>query len=127
GFLAFTLTRHRIDTWLNVDPSPSPTVSATPTGSPTAEASPAASAAATATPTASATPGTATTPAASSVKLRVLNGTEVTGAAGKAKTLLEAAGFTVRAIGNAKTQDYPATKIYYQAGKSAEADLVKAK
>jgi ubiquitin len=134
GFLAFDLTRGKIDTWL--------AVSATATPSPSASASTAATAAAvptsaSPTPTASSTasaspvasPSSPTTsdvtPTAASVSLRILNGTTITGAAAKSKDLLAKAGFNVKSVGNAKTQNYSSTFVYYQAGKQAQANLVQ--
>ena len=120
GVLGYGLARNHLNGWLAVAPKATPTptvsVSATPTATPTATAS--------ATPTPTPTP----TPAALAKKditLRVLNGTTTTGAAGAAKTILEKDGFTVRTTGNAKTQDYLTTVIYYQTGHEAEAKLVQ--
>jgi hypothetical protein len=119
GFLAFDITRGKIDTWLSVSPTASPVVeeSATPTAS--ASASP--TTVATVTPTPTASPSGIVK---SSVTLRVLNGTTVTGAANSTKTTLEKAGFTVRTIGNAKNQNYTATMVYYQSGRQVEAQAV---
>lgn len=113
-----------IDTWLASDsPTPSPTASVSPStdASPTPTATPEASASPTATPTA--TPSTGTVDK-SKVTLRVLNGTTQAGAAAATKTTLEKAGFTVKSIGNAKSQTYTKTYVYYQSGKKAEADAV---
>lgn len=119
GFLAYDLTRNRIDAWLdNPAPSPTASVEASPEASPTP--TPEASPSPTATPTA--TPGGVDK---STVTLRVLNGTTQTGAAGVARDTLQAAGFTVRTIGNANNQNYATTTIYYQAGRAAEAEAVK--
>lgn len=120
GYLAFDLTRGKIDEWLAVNPetaSPTATVSATPTPEVTDS-----------TPTPTSTPTPSTAPAGivkSEVTLRVLNGTTTTGAANSTKTTLEAAGFKVRTIGNAKSQNYATTTIYHQAGREEEAALVK--
>jgi hypothetical protein len=120
GFLAFDLTRGRIDGWLASDtPTSSPTASPTASTSPEASTSP--TAAASPTPTASTTSSTFDK---SKVTLRVLNGTTQAGAAASTKTKLEAAGFTVKSIGNAKNQNYTKSYVYYQAGKKAEAEAV---
>lgn len=123
AFLAFDLTRGKIDSWIKTS-SESPAATATPeaSASPSAEASP--SAAATTTPTPS--PSSSTSGVVkSSITIRVLNGTTTSGAAGTTKTTLEKAGFTVRAVGNAKNQNYTKTTIYYQTGKKAEAEAVQ--
>lgn len=115
GFLAFDLTRGRIDQWLaNPSPSTEATTEATATPSPEATTE------ATATPT-----PTTTAVEKSSVTLRVLNGTTQAGAAASAERTLEEAGFTVRTIGNATNQNYETTTIYYQTGRAQEAALVK--
>lgn len=122
GFLAYDLTRGRIDNWLASDsPTPTPTVSA----SSSPEASPSASASATATPTPSPS-SSATTVDKAKVTLRVLNGTTQAGAAAATKTTLEKAGFTVKSIGNAKSQNYTKTYVYYASGKKAEGEAVLA-
>lgn len=119
GVVGYALTQKNLKDWLSTSPKASPTVSASP--SPTASASPSP----TTTPTATPTPSpSGVVPA--NVTLRVLNGTTVTGAAGKAKTVLEKAGFTVRTTGNASNQNYATTTVYYQTGRQAEADAVKA-
>src|SRR3990167_4591536 len=59
------------------------------------------------------------------ISLQILNGNSLWGSAAKAKTILEEAGFKVASIGNASSQNYPETKIYYQTSKKAEAELVK--
>jgi outer membrane biosynthesis protein TonB len=116
GFLAFDMYRGKIDDWLSVNSTPTPTAVASviPTETPTT--------AATVTPTPTTT---ATSIDKSTVTLRVLNGTATTGAASTMKTTLEKEGFTVRTIGNAKTQNYSVTTIYYQEGREAEAKLVQ--
>jgi hypothetical protein len=124
GFLAFDLTRGRIDNWLASDsPTPTPTVSASPGTDASPTPTPDTSTSPTATPTATPTTGTIDK---SKVTLRVLNGTTQAGAAATTKTTLEKAGFTVKSIGNAKSQTYTKTYVYYQAGKKAEADAVLA-
>lgn len=57
------------------------------------------------------------------IRLRVLNGSGVTGDAAKTKTELEQKGYVVSSVGNAKF-NYTQTQIYYLAGKSQEADLI---
>lgn len=130
GLVGFRLLNHRLDNWLSVSSTPTPhaTVPATvaPTATPTTTATPtpSSSPAPTATPSVTATP--VATANASSVSLRVLNGTTVTGAAASAKTTLQKAGYTVRTIGNAKQQTYTTSYIYYKTGKLAEAQAVQA-
>ena len=122
GFLAFSLTRGHIDQWLSTS-SATPTPSASQTVAPTATPSAAQS------PTPAPTPSPSASPAGvvkANVTLRVLNGTKVAGAAADTKKTLEAAGFTVKSIGNAKTQNYTKTTIYYQTGRLAEATAVQA-
>lgn len=48
-------------------------------------------------------------------KIKILNGSGIKGEAGKAKDLLEQAGFVVEAVGNAKTYDYQKTIIQAKA------------
>lgn len=57
------------------------------------------------------------------IRLRILNGSGVTGEAAKTKTDLEAKGYVVSSIGNAKF-NYTQTQIYYLTGKNKAADLV---
>lgn len=78
---------------------------------------------ATATNTTAAT-NTSTTTTKLSVK--VLNGNGVAGDANKVKAILEAAGITVAATGNAKTFGYATTIVYYTTGKKDAADRVAA-
>lgn len=47
----------------------------------------------------------------SSVKVKVLNGSGVTGKAATVKVLLESAGWSVAAIGNADNSDYKTTEV----------------
>lgn len=116
GFLAFDLTRSRIDDWLAVKNTPSPTATATATPTPTE------------TPVATATPTPAPTSNStldkSKITIRVLNGTATVGAAATAKSKLEKAGFTVRLTGNAARTN-AATTIYYQAEHQVDAQLIK--
>jgi LytR cell envelope-related transcriptional attenuator len=120
GIVGYALARNRIDGWLSVA-SPTPTVKATPVSTPSSSPSiiPSPTPSAISTPTPSSSPST-------SITLRVLNGTTVAGAASKVQTILKSAGFTVRTIGNAKTQDYASTYVYYQAGKLDQANKVAA-
>lgn len=57
------------------------------------------------------------------IRLRVLNGSGITGDAAKTKTDLETKGYVISSIGNAKF-NYTQTQIYYLSGKNQEADLV---
>ncbi len=60
----------------------------------------------------------------SSIKIRVVNGTGVTGEAAQTKKLLEEAGFKIGSIGNASRR-YEQTTIYHKKDKVKEANLVK--
>ncbi len=120
GIVGYALAQKNLRQWLALDPTPTPKVSASATPSLTPTATP--SAISTATPTPTPTPGAVDN---ASVTLRVLNGSTTTGAAGKAATALTSAGFKVRTTGNAKTQNYPATIVYYQTGRLAEAQAVQ--
>lgn len=62
----------------------------------------------------------------SAIKIKVLNGNAIWGAAAKAKELLESNGFKVSATGNADNQNYAQTTIYYKTNKNVEAAVVKA-
>lgn len=123
GVVAYGLAQGKFNGWFGISakatPTPSISASAKPTTTPSASA--ATSATPTATPTASASASTK-----SSITMRVLNGTKVTGAANGAKSTLEKAGFTVRTIGNANNQDYESTVIYYATGHKADAESVQA-
>ena len=68
---------------------------------------------ATASPTTNATPVPTSTPDVdiSKLEIAVFNGSGTAGEAGKVKTLLEEAGFTVASTGNAATYDYTDTII----------------
>lgn len=121
GVVGYALAQKRLSDWLSLEPTASPTATATVT--PSATPTPSASASTEPAPTPTATPATIDKAA---VTLRVLNGTTTTGAAGKAKATLEAAGFSVRTVGNAKNQNYSSTYIYYQTGRRAEAEAVQA-
>lgn len=60
-----------------------------------------------------------------SVKLRVLNGNGISGSAATIKDILVAAGYTVDKVSNATNFNYTNTTIYYNTGKSAQAESVK--
>ncbi len=60
----------------------------------------------------------------SSLKIKVLNGSGVSGAAQAGKDLLEEKGYSVDSTGNAKTFNYDSTMVYYVGGKEKEAQLV---
>lgn len=129
--VGYKVVNGKLDTWLSVAPtaSPSPTPDLQATPSAEASASPAitpsAAASPSISPTASPSPTPSTATPKNSITLRVLNGTKVTGAAAKAADTLEKAGFTVRTTGNAKQQTYESTIIYYQQGREAEAAQVQ--
>ena len=119
--VGYGILRHKINGWISVA-TPSPTAIVTATAS----ATPVVTATAAPSPTTSPQPsGSPSAVAPSKVTLRVLNGTTTSGAAATAKGVLEKAGFTVRTTGNASSQTYNTTIVYYQAGRSAEADAVK--
>lgn len=88
----------------NPDPSPVPTVA------PIVESTP--------------TPTPVSTLKKDEIKIRVLNGSGVSGAAGKAKTLLEAAGYKNVDTGNASMSDLAQTEIAIKADKKEYLDLV---
>lgn len=73
----------------------------------------------------SSTPTATPSPDWTLIKIRILNGTFQNGAAAKARFVLEQAGFKVRTIGNAQSQTYQTTIVYYLDGKQSEAELVK--
>ncbi len=121
GGVGYAIAKNKINTWLAVaTPSPTALVSQSPTVSPTTKttATPSPTPTPTSTPTATATPN-------SLITIRVLNGTTQSGLASTVKTMLTKAGFTVRTIGNAATQNYTATMIYYQTGKLDAAKAVQ--
>lgn len=62
---------------------------------------------------------------ADQITVRVLNGSGISGEAGRAGNLLEQNGLTVTAETNADRFDYDRTLIYYTTGKGAEAVKVK--
>ena len=128
GIVGYRLVNYKVDSFIALSPTPTSQVksssalaSATPTTSPISTPTPTTTATPTATPTT--TPNTIDK---STITMRVLNGTAVNGAATTVKGVLEKAGFSVRTTGNAKTQTYTSTIIYYQTGKLDEAKLVQA-
>lgn len=60
----------------------------------------------------------------STLKVRVLNGSGVSGAAATASDVLSAASIPVSSTGNAKKFSYSSTMIYYPTGKKEAAELV---
>jgi hypothetical protein len=52
----------------------------------------------------------------SKYKIKILNGSGISGEAGKVQTLIEAAGFTVLSTGNATTYDFTKTQITLKTG-----------
>lgn len=58
------------------------------------------------------------------LKIRVLNGGGVSGAGDAAKKVIEAAGFKVDSVGNAKKFSYETSYVYYPKDKKAEAELL---
>ena len=125
GIAAYTLLNSKLENFL-------PTSTASPLVT-TVTATPASTSKTTASPSPIVTASTTATPVASStsqldkskITIQVLNGTTVAGAASKAKTKLESAGYVVKQTGNAKNQDYQTTFIYYQTGHSTEATAIQ--
>jgi len=68
---------------------------------------------------------TGATTVKSTLKINLLNGSGVSGAAATAKATLLAAGYTIAHTGNARTFSYTSSMIYYHTGKDAQAALVK--
>ncbi len=85
------------------------------------------------TPTAQVMPTTTPTPTAEpfkdedkkTVRISVLNGSGVAGAAGDAATVLKDAGFTTVTTGNAESYDQVGLSIQYRAGEKGAADAVR--
>lgn len=73
----------------------------------------------------SATPASTPTISKTDGTIKVLNGSGTSGLALKTKTELVNAGFSVAAIGNAKTFNYSNTMIYFKTDKDEFANLVK--
>ncbi len=101
-------------------PTPTPTIEATPTPTPELSATP--SGKVTPTPSGKVTPTTTT----KSLEIEVLNGSGVSGQAGKVATLLKNAGYTVTSTGNAETFDYTQTVIQIKKSKNQFASQLKA-
>lgn len=126
-----------VDTWMDLKPTSVSTEPATTSSEPAAESTESAPAltmaeesaateAQTAAETPSEAPSTPATPAIdkASLKIKVLNGSGVNGAASEAQKVLEEAGFKIAATGNARNFNYESSYVYYPSGKSAEANLV---
>lgn len=78
------------------------------------------------TPTVQSTPtATPIPPDKTKLKVKVLNGAGVLGAAGKMKTFLEGKGYTVVGMGNAKSYDYEETVIQMDFQNGEIANLLK--
>lgn len=75
-------------------------------------------------PAASQTENNQSTINKASLKIKVLNGTKISGLAAQTKTTLENEGFEVESIGNAKNS-YQTSYIYYKDGVDEGAKLVK--
>ncbi len=71
------------------------------------------------------TPATVTTTAKSAIKLKLLNGNGITGSANTIKKTLEADGYVVGFLGNAKVFTYQSTYIYYKTAFKTNADAIK--
>jgi len=67
---------------------------------------------------------TPTPPAKSDIKIEVLNGSGVAGAAGKVKTYLEEKGYTVTNTGNADKSSYTTTQLIVAPGFTDTAELL---
>lgn len=116
-----------VDTWMDLKPSSVDTGTATPAPE-TTESTPTATDATT-TPVAVTEPTPAPAPAKPTIdkaalKIRVLNGGGVSGAGDAAKKVIEAAGFKVDSVGNAKKFSYETSYVYYPKDKKAEAELL---
>lgn len=114
------------DAWADLKPVTSNEASP-PSDTNSADANTAETAAA---PTVTETPPTAAPVAAPAptapLSVKVLNGNGRAGDAGKVKEILEKAGITVAATGNAKSFGYATTVVYYVSGKKDAADKVVA-
>ncbi|MGH8913171.1 MAG: LCP family protein, partial [Acidimicrobiia bacterium] len=60
------------------------------------------------------------------IRVQVLNGNGVTGAAGEMSTELEEAGFEIAGVGNAESRDYAATTVMVPEGSTAGSSIVSA-
>ncbi|NTU98488.1 hypothetical protein HGA64_00560 [Candidatus Falkowbacteria bacterium] len=58
------------------------------------------------------------------IKLSILNGSGTSGVGAKASKLVEAEGYKVGSVGNAKSYDYAVTEIQYGKGQAADAELI---
>jgi|GEM_PF-2977523 len=118
------------DVWTDLDPADKNTTTetlpteTTPTAEPEAAAVAAAPAEAVPAPTPEPTPAPAAALDPATLKVRVLNGSGVPGAASAASDVLIAASIPVASTGNAKKFSYASTMIYYPAGKKEAAELV---
>lgn len=92
-----------------VSPTPTPTLTAEPT--PTLEVSPTLTPQVTPTPTAKPTP----TVKSKGIKVRVLNGSGVVGAAGKVTDFLKSLGYEIVSTGNAENYNFEKTEILAKA------------
>jgi hypothetical protein len=127
-FLGIQSLNGRLDSWLTLGnprteitpPSPELSPEIPPSSSPLSTPTPNLKPSPNPTPTAIPSPDQAL------IKIRVLNGTFQNGAAAKARFVLEQAEFKVRTIGNAQSQTYQTTIVYYLDGKQSEAEMVKA-
>jgi hypothetical protein len=68
--------------------------------------------------------GGATTLVLAPLRLQVLNGNGVEGAAGHMSATLEQAGFEIAGIGNAETKDYASTTVVVPEGSTAGQQIV---
>ena len=126
GLLGYYVANGKLNQWLSV-PASSPTVAldAKATVQPTAGSTTTPTPVATASPTASTLPTATPAPAAIAVSVRVLNGTQTTGAASSAADSLRQAGLAVSGIGNGVSRTHTSTIIYYQTGKLSTAQKVQ--
>jgi hypothetical protein len=116
----YFLSKHTAKIESTPTPTPTPTVEVTPT--PTASPSASPTGKVTPTPTGKVTP-TGTT--SKSLEIEVLNGSGTPGEAGKAASVLKAAGYTITSTGNADTFDYPQTVIQIKKSKQQLATQLK--
>ncbi|CAN5165392.1 hypothetical protein BH09PAT1_BH09PAT1_8660 [soil metagenome] len=117
----------------SVGPKPTPQVTQAPTATPTP--TPVASVSATPTSKTTPTPSGKVTPtksaltptpsATTSLQIEVLNGSGISGMAGKVATLLKSDGYGISSTGNAATFDYPQTVIQIKKSKAQAAAQLK--
>ena len=125
GLLGYYVANGRLNQWLSVPASSSPLsgnyltapVPPATTTAPLPSPSPALSTAIQPSPSA--------TPVISAIFVRVLNGTQVAGAASAVADLLRQANLSVSSIGNAASRTHTSTVIYYQTGKLGTAQNVQ--